>query len=328
MSVHEEKTVKAMYEYMDIASVDAELICKICHSPFTEPQYTPCEETFCLECITKWIETQNSCYTCQESLSVNALTQANRTIRNMLDRIRVKCIACEQTELRRGTFADHVEKVCPKTIVFCSSADIKCPWAGQRVELDQHLLNCRFEPMRPGITQFITENKQLKEQVSQLITQITEQQDEIRQLKEQVNQHRTEITEHQNENQQLKDQINQQTTQIIETENRIRQLTEQVNQQRTQIKGHQDENQQLKNQINQQTTQISEKQNQIRQLTEQMNQQRTQIKGHQDENQQIKEQIVQLKTQINTCQRENQKLNASLTKEDSRIISINTQLRE
>jgi phage host-nuclease inhibitor protein Gam len=59
-----------------------------------------------------------------------------------------------------------------------------------------------------------------------------------------------------------------------------------------------------------------------------MNQQRTQIKGHQDENQQSKEQIVQLKTQINTCQRENQKLNASLTKEDSRIISINTQLRE
>ena len=223
MSINEEKkTVKAMYEYMDKASIDEELICKICRLPFIEPRYTPCEETFCLECITNHIQTQNTCYTCHESLSVNALTLTNRTIRNMLDRILVKCIACGQTKLRRGTFGDHVEKVCPKSIVFCSAADIKCPWTGERVELNQHLLSCRFEPMRPVITKIITENQQLKETESRHITQINKQEDEIRQLKRQIEQLKTQVNTWQRQNQQPNVSSRKEDSQTTSTSNQSR----------------------------------------------------------------------------------------------------------
>ena len=155
------------YEYLDEISVDPELMCSICHLPFKDPRSTPCDDTFCLECISKWIQTQNrSCPVCRRSLSIDELTQVNRPIRNMLDRIRVKCITCGQSGLLRGNFKEHVEKTCPKMQILCPSADIKCPWEGQRDQLDEHLSNCAFHSLRYIITPLMTENEQLKELIS------------------------------------------------------------------------------------------------------------------------------------------------------------------
>jgi len=211
------------YEYIDEASIDPELICSICQSPFIDPRHAPCGDTFCRECITNWIHTQNaSCPLCRKPLSVNLLIQASRMVRNMLDRLPVICTTCSQTELQRGNFDDHIQKVCPKTVVSCSSADIKCPWRGQRDQLNKHLVDCRFELMRPAITQFVTENQQLNDEVNRQITQITEQQNEIRQLKEQVDQQRTQICGHQSEIQQLKEQLRQKDTQITSMNSQLR----------------------------------------------------------------------------------------------------------
>lgn len=163
MNTHKEKTVNqemdANYEYMDEASVDPELICNICHSPLKDPYYTPCSETFCRECITNWIQTPNtSCAHYRQALSVNVLTQAPRSLRNMLDRLRVKCIRCQPNELKLVNFDEHIQKACPKAVVLCPSADIKCQWTGQRDQLEQHFATCRFEPMRSVITEFMVEN--------------------------------------------------------------------------------------------------------------------------------------------------------------------------
>jgi hypothetical protein len=175
------------YDYIDEAYIDPELICSICHSPFKDPCCAPCGETFCRECITQWIETRNtSCPICQKNLSLDALTQPTRMVRNMLDRILVMCIVCGETDLQRGNFNDHIEKVCPKIVVSCPSADIKCLWTGQRDQLNQHLLDCRFESVRPIIHEFIAEYQQLKDQVNQQIIQINGQQDEIGKLKLQL----------------------------------------------------------------------------------------------------------------------------------------------
>jgi chromosome segregation ATPase len=156
-------------------------------------------------------------------------------VRNLLDRIPVKCIVCGQGDLRRGDFDDHIQKVCPKIVVSCSSADIKCSWTGQRDQLNQHLLDCRFQSIRPVITEFIAEYQQLKDQVNQQVTQINGQQDEIGQLKDQVNQQVTQINEQQNNIEQLKDQVNRQVTQINEQKDNIGQLKEQLRQKDTEI---------------------------------------------------------------------------------------------
>jgi vacuolar-type H+-ATPase subunit I/STV1 len=224
------------YEYIDEASINPELICSICQSPFIDPQHTPCDDTFCRECITNWIQRQNaSCPLCRKPLSINVLKQATRTVRNMLNQLPVKCTSCGQTELQRGNFNDHIQKVCPKTVVSCSAADIKCPWRGQRDQLNQHLIDCRFEAMRPVITQFVTENQQLTDQVNRQMTQIIEQQNEIKELKEQVDQQRTQICEHQNENQQLKEQVAQLRTQVNTPQRETQQFNKQLRQKDTQI---------------------------------------------------------------------------------------------
>lgn len=180
----------ATYEYMNEASIEPELICTICHSPLKDPCCTPCGETFCRECITKWIQTQNaSCPICRNDLSIGVFTQPTRMVRNMLDRISVKCIVCGQADLWRGNFDDHIQKVCPKTVISCPAADFKCSWTGQRDQLNQHLLVCQLasiDIMRPAITNFIAEYQQLKDQVNRQIPQISEQQNEIKQLEERL----------------------------------------------------------------------------------------------------------------------------------------------
>lgn len=220
---------------MDEVSIDNELICSICQSPFKDPCSTPCcRALFCRECITQWIQTHSAyCPLCRAPLSTNVLTEPIRMVYNMLDRLRVKCILCGQTELQRGNFDDHVKKWCPKVAVTCSAADINCSWTGERCQLSQHLLDCRFESMRPVITQFITENQQLKEQVNEHITQILEQQNEIEQLEEQVNQQRTQIGEYQNENRQLKENIIQLTREVTTHQRENQQLNERLTQNNT-----------------------------------------------------------------------------------------------
>ncbi|CAF1327531.1 unnamed protein product [Adineta steineri] len=186
------------YEYMDEASILPQLICSICHSLLKDPCCTPCcGETFCTECITKWIQAPNvSCPNCPEKLSIDILTRPPIMVRNLLDRILVKCIVCGQTDLWRGNFDDHIQKGCLKIVVTCSAADVNCTWTGQRDQLNQHLLICQFasiDKVRPAITELITENQQLNDQVTRQIPQINEKQNKIEQLTKQLSQKDTEL---------------------------------------------------------------------------------------------------------------------------------------
>ena len=166
------------YEYMNETSIDPELMCIICDSPFIDPVCTPCDHTFCRVCITKSINTRNTgCPLCsQELISPSDLVKANRTVRNMLDRLPIKCKCCGRTGMQRGNFDEHMNKECPKVPVQCPSADIKCPWEGPQDQLEKHVQTCVFQPFRSILTELIDENRQLKEQMEQ-------QNAEIEQLK-------------------------------------------------------------------------------------------------------------------------------------------------
>ncbi len=178
------------YEYVDEPSIDPELICSICNEPFNDPVCTSCDHTFCRHCITGWINKATAgCPTCRnKSLSVERLVQANRTVRNMLDRLTVKCIFCGKSGLQRGNFSEHTNKACSKVHVLCPSADIKCPWKGPRDQLDNHVATCVFQPFRSIYSELIAENRQLKEQVKQMDTQLKQHDAQITQITQQMNQ--------------------------------------------------------------------------------------------------------------------------------------------
>jgi hypothetical protein len=156
------------FEYTDEVSLHPHLICSICQLPFIDPRDTPCDKTFCRECITRWIQTQSSsCPICQKSLSVDDLTTTSRIVLTMLDQLPVKCKACGQSGWKRGNFDEHIHTACPKAVVTCPLTDINCPWTGQRDQLNQHQLDCRFESVGSVITQLISENQKLIDQVNQ-----------------------------------------------------------------------------------------------------------------------------------------------------------------
>jgi len=98
------------YEYMDESSINSELLCSICNKPFIEAVSTPCDHTFCSACIKQWIEKGcKSCPQCRQQIkSVDQCIQVSRPLRNILDRLRIKCLTCGQTNLQRDNFNDHI----------------------------------------------------------------------------------------------------------------------------------------------------------------------------------------------------------------------------
>ena len=165
------------YEYIDFDSINCELICSICSKPFVVPVSTPCDHTFCQDCIQRWIEKKNKpCPTCRQQIkSIDMCIPVNRPLRNMLDRLPIKCLSCEQTIAQRDQFNDHIRKVCPKMNISCSAADIKCTWTGPREDLDKHLTTCQFEPVRSLLSPLISDNQRLNTEKQQLTEQVNQQ---------------------------------------------------------------------------------------------------------------------------------------------------------
>ncbi|UJR32433.1 hypothetical protein I4U23_019895 [Adineta vaga] len=168
---------KYEYEYMDEASISSDLMCSICSKPFNQPISAPCKHTFCRECIDRWIGKNNkTCPICRSQIrAMNEFIPVCHPFQNMLDRLKIKCSTCNQTDLQRDNFNDHINKICPKVNVFCSAADIKCSWTGLREQLSTHLTVCKYEPLRSILTQLMNENKQLlNEQIKQNNIQMNE----------------------------------------------------------------------------------------------------------------------------------------------------------
>ena len=172
-----------LYDYMDETSIDTDLICHICHLPYDNPRSTLCDHVFCLECISQWINTNNaSCPFCRQTIQANLLTQVPRPLRNMLDKLPVKCKICGETGLSRENFADHIEKFCVKYEIPCLLANINCSCSGQRDQLKKHLDTCDARgTVRPIFDQFIGE-------IKELTAKIDKYENEIHQLKSEINQ--------------------------------------------------------------------------------------------------------------------------------------------
>ncbi len=91
---------------MNEDEIDVELKCAICHQPFREPvSSTRCHHTFCKACINTCLSRERLCPICRtHSDHEHYQPVQSRALLNQLNRLRVRCDACQTRNIQRGDF--------------------------------------------------------------------------------------------------------------------------------------------------------------------------------------------------------------------------------
>jgi hypothetical protein len=199
---------RIVYDYVNELSIDEDLKCSICKEPFQQPVNTPCDHTFCQNCIEQWInEDYTPCPTCRRLLTMNSLLPATRIVVHLLDRLQVQCQTCGEKPIQRSAYINHMTKTCPAAIVSCLASDILCPWRGPRQSFQKHYDHCPFQQIRPVLTDLI----QSKSKLNQKIVSSTVENQEYRSL----------INQFQENEESLQDEIEQLIEKIIQRDEKI-----------------------------------------------------------------------------------------------------------
>ncbi|EFC37928.1 predicted protein [Naegleria gruberi] len=104
--------IEPVYQYVDLNSIDENLLCQICNLPLVNPlTHAACGMMYCFKCI----ELTENCPTCGgESLKSTAIP-APKSITNMLSKLKVSCEECGSV-MCRGELIDHIDNHCPVII--------------------------------------------------------------------------------------------------------------------------------------------------------------------------------------------------------------------
>lgn len=306
------------FNYID-ESINDNLKCDICKEPLIDPVSLPCEQTFCLGCIKDNLQDHsNNCSQCNKKTLTNEdLKVEGPRIRRQLNQLRVKCRLCQEKNIQRSHFIEHLQESCPKRNVLCPANDIKCLWNGSFDQLHEHTNICLYEKLRDTLTELINDNQdfqQLKIDFKNIENKSEEQQKQIEQIENENKNLTKEIEQFEQlkkDNQHLTEQLNQQTTEI-------NQLNQQTQQQINEINQLKNENQSLNQQINQIEQLTTEHQHLTEQVNEQtmeinqLNQPTDKIKQLENENKTLNEQTHQQLNQIDQLTNENQTLNQEI----------------
>ncbi|CAF2551340.1 unnamed protein product [Rotaria sp. Silwood2] len=178
-------SIQSDYEYINENEIDDELKCVICKQPLEYPvSLSICNHTFCKVCIQIWLYRNQTCPICRQvtknyfeknnqSFQQSSYVPINtRIVLNQLDRLLVRCLLCNETNIQRCHWKNH-EKYCSKRIVSCPSANIKCPWKGSKDTLSIHLNNCLFQQVRPIIDELINVQIELENHINILERKVT-----------------------------------------------------------------------------------------------------------------------------------------------------------
>ncbi|CAF3295251.1 unnamed protein product [Rotaria socialis] len=277
------------YEYVNEESIDNEFICTICQKPLDDPRCTPCDHIFCGNCITEWIQRKiHTCPTCRQPLRHQELTQANRIVRSIVGKFRVKCMACVKIDLERSDFERHMSTACP---IVCLETDITCPWTGMREAFNNHVTNCSYQNLRKIFASLLAERQQLKEKASKEKVDIEKFKDEIQQLKNELKQNQI---RNQNSNRNLEELEKRQKCQIDEHRNKLLKFEEQTRKLESQFDRYKKEGETLKEQ---QRAAVGSSQKYAMQLNNQLTQQCIENNKYQREVEHLKKQMRAQSTQ-------------------------------
>lgn len=104
------------YTYENEARINIDLICSICLDPFQLPICDiHCGHIFCFRCVRMWLKQNETCPICRQYFT--KFTHAsNKILIEELDYLPVKCRYCNQTNIKRGDFDDHLTYECSKPL--------------------------------------------------------------------------------------------------------------------------------------------------------------------------------------------------------------------
>ncbi|KAI6157503.1 hypothetical protein BKA82DRAFT_995827 [Pisolithus tinctorius] len=120
------------------------LVCCICHAPFTDPTTTrTCMHTFCRDCIVEAVSHSPQCPIDRLPLSVDDLSPANPIVKHLVEELLVECpqriAGCTYT-CQRQLLASHLQNACLYVTVPCPEDD--CDLSIFRKNLGKHADVC------------------------------------------------------------------------------------------------------------------------------------------------------------------------------------------
>ncbi|KIK44043.1 hypothetical protein CY34DRAFT_803178 [Suillus luteus UH-Slu-Lm8-n1] len=125
---------------------NSNLICCICHAPFTNPTTArTCLHTFCRDCITTAVQHSPQCPIDRSSLSLDDLSPANPIVKHLVDELIIECpnraSGCTQT-FQRQLLSTHVKDTCPYVEIPCSEE--QCDKLILRKDVGKHQDACVY----------------------------------------------------------------------------------------------------------------------------------------------------------------------------------------
>ncbi len=244
------------FTYMNEDSIERLLKCSICVKPFIDPVITRDNDRFCRRCVTEKLQAdQSPDFNRQSSFIENLIPIDESILLDMLDNLLVQCSECQQINIRRKQFQEHLITECPKRIALCKASDLKCPWNGSFEDLDNHVKTCTFELLRPILSEAlqsrISSNEQQQQEIEQLKKQIEQYENRIDKLQkgfraflELTSQQKLRYDNIQKDLQEIRELYNEQNNRL----NQIEQTNQNSNNE-TQIKQLQKQDQYRKNEI-------------------------------------------------------------------------------
>ena len=103
---------------------DINLECGICRMPLVEPRITPCEHTFCADCLHRALLDRLECPQCRRSMSEAVCIIPTKIVMNMLNEMKVHCPlrnrGCQRI-ISRSDVPEHVKRHCGYLLIACPS---------------------------------------------------------------------------------------------------------------------------------------------------------------------------------------------------------------
>lgn len=150
---------------MDERNIYSALKCKLCTRPFVDPVSTQNKDTCCRACILSVI---NGGRTKDSAKVAELIPVTEKLVFDMLDSLLVRCTKCGEINIMRGQLEEHENRACMQATVLCTAADLKCPWVGARDELDDHIEQCKFEPLRSALGSVFVDHDQFKSRLENI----------------------------------------------------------------------------------------------------------------------------------------------------------------
>jgi len=130
-----------------VNEVDADLLCPECKCVLVNPSDAPCGHTFCLDCITKALQTSESCPECAKKLVLADVKPTNFKLKGILGRLPTYCDRKVSVSESGGCewngkweqLPHHLEYECLYTLMVCRFSNHGCSAKTVRKDMATHL---------------------------------------------------------------------------------------------------------------------------------------------------------------------------------------------